>query len=240
MDNRAMDKLRKLLTSRDALTTTALVLGTIIAASLTIWLMSRVVGFDEDGALAQALRAAANSPWGLIVAIAVFIGGSFIGAPQFLLIALSVAAFGPLKGFVFAHLSTLISASVNFLIARYVGAGFVRRRQGPTLKSLVEAIGRNGFISAIVVRIIPSAPFIVVNMALGLTTVSYPAFLAGTAIGIIPKTALIALLGKVVQRARAGDLDAIFYLVLAAVAWIGVALLTRWLLQRRRAASRPA
>ncbi len=231
--DKSRQQLRRLLANRDALTTAGLVLGAIAAASGVIWIMSRVVGFDENGALGLALSGAAQSPWALLVAIVVFTAGSFIGAPQFLLIALSVAAFGPLKGFVFAYLSTLISASLNFLLARYAGTQWLRKRQGPTLKALVEAIGRNGFLSAMMVRIVPSAPFVVVNMALGLTTTPYAAFLAGTAIGIIPKTAMIALLGKVVERARAGDLDAIGYLILAAGAWVGLALLTRWILQRR-------
>jgi len=75
-------------------------------------------------------------------------------------------------------------------------------------------------------------------MGLGLTATSYAAFISGTAIGILPKTALIALLGKVVERAQSGDLQAIQYLVLAALGWIALAFMTKWIVRRREAMKR--
>lgn len=229
-----MNKLRALIANRDAslLRTIALVALVVLGASALFLITGRAL-IDGHGTLAETFKAAAASPWSFPIVAAAFTALSFVAAPQFLLIALCVAAFGPVRGFAYAYAATLISASANFLAARYLGGAWLRRRQPGTLKTISEFLGRNGFFSAMIVRIVPSAPFVVVNMGLGVTTTPYLAFLAGTAVGILPKTTLVALLGKVVERARTGDTTAIVYLVLAALAWIALALAARWLVNRR-------
>ncbi|MEQ8824708.1 MAG: VTT domain-containing protein [Filomicrobium sp.] len=231
-------QLKALLRGKDntLLRNIGLLILAVIAVSALFWASAQVIGLDENGILAQTFKSFANSPWAPVIVAAGYTAASFIGAPQFLLIAITVAAFGPLYGFVFSILATLTSASVNFLVARYLGADWLRRRGWHGIGGLTEMVGRNGFMAALLVRIVPSAPFIVVNMGLGLTRCSYPAFLAGTGIGIIPKTALIALLGKVVERAQTGDIQAIQYLILAAVGWIALAFATKWIVRRREQA----
>jgi len=231
----------------DFLRSLALLFLAVAGASAVVWFTSSIIGTDSNGALGQAFKALATSPWALPAVIALFTAASFVGIPQFILIALAVAAFGPLRGFAFAYIASLISASVNFLLARYLGIRW-RGRNKPgrgmadtipeinahpsTLKTISELVGQNGFFTAMIVRIIPSAPFVVVNMALALTTMPYVTFLAGTAVGTIPKTALIAVLGKVVERAGTGETDAIIYLGLAAFGWAALAYVAKVLLKR--------
>lgn len=226
--------LRSLIAGRDADTVRTIVLVSlaVVLSSLLFWILGSLAGFSENGIVRRALSAAANSAWLIPAIIAIFIAGSFIGAPQFLLIALSVGALGPWSGGLVAYVGTLMSAAINFFLARWFGAGWLKRRKSVALLSIVETVGRNGFISSMAVRIVPSAPFIVVNMALGLTTVPFMTFLAGTAIGSIPKTVLVALLGKVAERAMDGDLLAIGYMALAAAAWVALAVLARKVVQR--------
>jgi uncharacterized membrane protein YdjX (TVP38/TMEM64 family) len=230
-----MEWFRRINSSRnaDAIRSIVLIVLAVLTVSAVFWTAGRFVGLDENGALAETFKAAAESSWALPIVIVCFTAASFIGAPQFLLIALAVAAFGPVRGFMFSYVATMISASTNFLVARLFGARWLQRHRGATLKTLTDFVGRNGFYSALIVRIVPSAPFVVVNMGMGMTTMPYMAFLAGTAVGVIPKTTLVALLGKIVQRARAGETDAILYLVLAALVWIVLAYLARWLIRRR-------
>ena len=230
-----MNKIRALFANRNAgaLRSIILILLAVITASAFFWIASSLIGLDKNGALGQAFHTVANSYWALPIVIVTFTAASFAGTPQFLLIAVAVAAFGPARGFLFSYGATLISASVNFFIARYFGAEWLKRRSSATLKTLSDFVGRNGFYSAMIVRIAPSAPFVVVNMGMGMTSVPYLAFLAGTSVGIVPKTAIIALLGKIIERARAGEVDAIAYLAIAALGWIILALLARWLLHRR-------
>lgn len=218
---------------RSTLRSVLLILLAIALVSTIFWLSSRLIGVEQDGRLSLIFKSLTDSNWAFPVVIATFTLASFIGVPQFVLIAITVAAFGPVKGFIFSYVATLISSTVNFQVARQLGASWIRRRGWTTVEHVSALVGRNGFFSAMVVRVVPTAPFVVVNMGLGLTHMAYLSFLSGTAVGTIPKTALIALLGKVVERAQAGDPQAIQYLVMAALGWVVLAFAARWLLQKR-------
>ncbi len=210
------------------------IIAIIIIVSVVVWAASRLIGFDENGILAQTFQAVAHSPWAIPVVVLTFTLGSFVGAPQFVMIALAVAAFGPLKGFLLSYGATLVSATVNFQMARQLGARWLRERGYQTFDKVSDMVGRNGFMTAMLVRIVPSAPFVVVNAGMGLTHTPYAHFIAGTALGVVPKTAVIALLGKVVERARSGDTAAIAYLTAAILLWLVLALFARHVIQRRR------
>jgi uncharacterized membrane protein YdjX (TVP38/TMEM64 family) len=89
-------------------------------------------------------------------------------------------------------------------------------------------VGRNGFLAALTVRIVPSAPFIVVNMAAGVSHMRFLAFAAGTGAGIIPKTALVAFAGQgLIEFLRHGDFTTAAVLGLAALGWLAAMLWAR-------------
>lgn len=211
----------------------ALAIAVIAGVSALFWLSAQVIGLDENGILNQTLNSFADSNFALPVVALAFSLASLIGAPQFLLIAVTVAVFGPITGFFFSVCATLVSASFNFYLARVLGSKWLQKRGWANVDKAMDLVGRNGFLASLVVRIVPSAPFIVVNMGLGLTKTPYLAFLAGTAIGILPKTGLIALLGKVVERAQTGDVTAIIYLAMAAFIWFAAAMAAKAMLQAR-------
>ncbi len=191
--------------------------------------------FDEDDApLIIWLQENADSPWGLPATILVFVLAAFIGAPQFVLIAAAVVAFGPSRGFAYAWIATLVSASVNFWLGRSFGADMLKRYGGETANRLSQFVGRNGFFAAMLVRIVPSAPFIVVNVAAGVSHMRFLSFLAGTGVGVIPKTAFVAFAGSgLVELITGGDWRVAAALIAVAALWLGVMLYARHMLRRR-------
>jgi uncharacterized membrane protein YdjX (TVP38/TMEM64 family) len=178
--------------------------------------------FDEDDApVFQWLHANAESPWGLPATILMFTLASFVGAPQTLLIAGAVVAFGPTRGAAYAWLATMVSAAVNFQLARVMGATALRRYGGEAVNRISRMVGRSGFWSSLVVRVVPSAPFIVVNMAAGVSHMPLSSFIAGTALGIVPKIALVAFFGgSIISLAKDGDLTLVLTLAGVALGWL--------------------
>jgi len=83
---------------------------------------------------------------------------------------------------------------------------------------------------------VPSAPFIVVNMAFGAARANFPGYLAGCALGVLPKTALVAFFGGSFMSAVSGD-GVWTSLILAGVAlgWLALMLVVRELVKRREA-----
>jgi uncharacterized membrane protein YdjX (TVP38/TMEM64 family) len=186
------------------------------------------------------MGAGLQGPSALAAAVAGFTVMAFLGAPQFLLIAAAVVAFGPLTGFAYSWIGTLVSALIGFGLGRWFGAESLRHLGGARIERFMTMIGRNGFMASLIVRLVPSAPFIVVNMAAGVTPMRLRDFVGGTAIGIIPKIALTAFSGAaVLQVMHGGGVGHWLTLAVAAFVWIGAALAARaWLRHRENGEGR--
>ncbi len=195
---------------------------------ITIFLLGKTGVFGNFESVQTLLESLRGSPWGLPVVIAVFCLAAFLGIPQFGLIAATVVAFGPLQGLGHAWLATLVSGSVTFWTGRLAGEQTFRAYAGGGANRMSEFIGRNGFVASMLVRVVPTAPFVVVNMAFGVSHTKYLHFIAGLAIGIIPKTALVAFAGQSLFAVMKGSpLIALLAGLGAAVAWILVMLVAR-------------
>ena len=182
-------------------------------------------GADDLGAVFQA---AATHWYALPLTILVYVLLSFMGAPQFVLMAATVLAFGPIYGFAYAWVATLVSASINFWLGRFFGADLLNRFGGDWMNRASDFVGRNGLWASALVRIVPSGPFIVVNMAFGVSKVPYWAFLVGTAIGITPKILVVGLTGQSVIALVTGQGLLLIGVVAALVAvWVGMMLAAR-------------
>lgn len=194
-----------------------------------------LVGFNGETTVTEWLHAA-HGPWALPVAVAAFAALAFVGVPQIMLIAAAVVAFGPLTGFAYSWVGTMVSSLVGFYLGRAAGAKALERFSGEGVARFVALIGRNGFLASFIVRLVPSAPFIVVNMAAGVTPMRVRDFTLGTALGIVPKIVLTAFAGNSIVRLLKGEIgrDAL-WLVLIAAAWVAIGWLARiWLRGRER------
>jgi uncharacterized membrane protein YdjX (TVP38/TMEM64 family) len=196
-----------------------------------------MLGLNGEVTVEQWLGAA-HGPWALPVAVGAFAALAFIGVPQFVLIAAAVVAFGPWTGFAYSWIGTLVSSLVGFWLGRAFGGRLLKDLAGDGVAKFMKLIGKNGFLASLIVRLVPSAPFIVVNMAAGVTPMKIRDFAAGTAVGIIPKIALTAFAGNsIVQALKGGGKQHIVMLVVAVAVWIVCGLVARsWLKKREEAA----
>jgi uncharacterized membrane protein YdjX (TVP38/TMEM64 family) len=182
----------------------------------TIWVSLALLGgvaviivLGRTGVLGMAdvepwLESMRQGPWALPATILIFVLTSFIAAPQFALAAACVVAFGPALGFTYAMIGTIVSSWLHFYIGRFGGVKLVERYGGNTLNRMSRFIGRNDFIASTIVRNVPVAPAIVVNMAFGASHAKFLRFLAGVFVGSIPKIGIVALLGQSVLSAMGG------------------------------------
>lgn len=216
------------------LAATLLLLGGIV---VLFALGKTTMALDAENRLEDWLGGYRVGPWGLIAAVAVFTLSAFVGVPQFLLIAACVVAFGPWFGFLYSWIATVVSAAVTYWLGRGPTARSLERYGGGTVERIRRFVGRNAFSASFIIRNVPSAPFIVVNMAFGAVRASFPAYLAGCALGVLPKTALVAFFGGSFMAAVSGD-GVWTSVILAAVAgvWLVLMLAVREWVKRREAA----
>ncbi len=210
-------------------------LGGVIAVAV----IGAVTGLGDH--LDEQLAGLRNGPWGLPMTILLFIVTSFMAAPQFVLFAAAVVAFGPWLGCTYAMIGTIVAAWIHFYLGRFGGAKLVERYGGNTINRLSRFIGRNDFLASLIVRSVPTAPAVVVNMAFGASQANFWRYTAGVIVGSIPKILIVALLGQSVLSAMGGSLALAIGAVITVVAiWISVALAARRAVNDEPALQKPA
>jgi uncharacterized membrane protein YdjX (TVP38/TMEM64 family) len=194
---------------------------------------AQVLGFDGERTL-EGWLTAAHGPWSLPVAVAAFAALAFVGTPQIVLIAAAVVAFGPLTGALYSWIGTMASALVGFHLGRMAGARVLERFSGGGVQRFTSLVGENGFLASLIVRLAPSAPFIVVNMAAGVTPMRLRDFAAGTGLGIVPKIVLTAFAGASIVQLMRGEIEGQWLQIAAvAVLWLAIGWFARGWLRRR-------
>jgi phospholipase D1/2 len=178
--------------------------GTLLRSGLLLALLvglgvlarSEALGVREhvDAVFALADRHAGD-PLGAVIVVLAFILGSLILVPVTLLIAATAATMGPLAGFVCALLGSAAAAGTTFLIGRALGRERVRQLAGRRVAALNRQIGRHGVVAVALLRLVPLAPFTVVNVVAGVSEVRLVDFVVGSAIGLAPGIGFATLFG---------------------------------------------
>ncbi|HEX2056565.1 MAG TPA: VTT domain-containing protein [Nitrospiraceae bacterium] len=131
-----------------------------------------------------------RSPSAPFVTIAGFLVGGLLVAPITVLITVTVLAFGPLHGFVYSFIGMTLSALLTFFIGRLLGRQAIER-WSDRVHRLSRRLGEKGILAVVTVRVLPVAPFSIVNIIAGATHIRARDFFIGTMIGELP--GLIAL-----------------------------------------------
>jgi len=136
----------------------------------------------------------------LPLAAAAFLGIYIIAVAFSLPIALPLTLTG---GALFGWLAVglvmvgaTVGATVVFIAARTAFADLARERAGPFLSRLEDGFSRNAFSYLLALRLIPAAPFWVVNIVPALTRMGAGSFVLATFIGIAPGTAVFVSIGR--------------------------------------------
>jgi len=191
------------------------------------WRWTAVGDWLSPQAIAAVLTTMSETGWGPPVAIAAFVAAAVVAVPVTLLILVSAIVFGPLLGASIALAGSIASALSGYGIGRYLGRPAVERMTGGGLERLGKRLARYGILTVVTVRVVPVAPFAVINLFAGASHLRLRDFMIGTAIGMTPAIiamsifaeGLLSLISKADLRAIA--LVLVGGLALAGIAWYG-------------------
>jgi uncharacterized membrane protein YdjX (TVP38/TMEM64 family) len=208
----------------------------MIVIALIVLIIGRLYyGAEVEAFIDQTLGGARRTQLGLPVTIAVFTLTAYVGAPQFVLILACVVAFGPEQGFWFAWIATVVSGAATYFTGRLAGSETRKRFGGATGGRFTRFMGKNAFAASCFVRFVPTAPFVVVNMAFGAARVSFWGFIGGLTVGVLPKTAIIAFAGDGIMDALEGNLGSAAVMGAIAIAlWVLVVYVVRRWIRREK------
>ena len=161
-----------------------------------------------------------------------------LAVPLTLLVVTAVLVFGPVTGFVYSLAGAELSAILSYLAGQGAGRDLVRRFAGKRLNSVSKKLSRRGILTIVTLRIVPVAPFAVINLIAGASHISFRDFALGTLIGLLPGIIAIALFADgLVQSIRNPDTGSFAWLAVLVLVIVAATLgLRKWLRGRTSAA----
>jgi len=133
-------------------------------------------------------------PLAPLAMMATYVVGGLVMVPVTVLIVVTVVVFGPLYGGALALCGAVLSTAAGYTVGRLLGRNAVRRFGGRKLNRLSQQVGQHGLLAMVVLRLVPVAPFTLVNLVVGASRIRLRDCLLGTAIGMSPGIVISASL----------------------------------------------
>jgi len=166
--------------------------------------------------------------------VAGFLIGGLLVMPVMVLIAVTILAFGPWWGFWYALIGMTASALLTFGIGRLLGRRLMDHLSGSWVERISRTLAKKGVLTVATLRMLPIAPFSILNAVAGASHIRVRDFFLGTVLGELPGLVGLALfLDQVTETIRHPGLGSILLLIVIAVGIVLIAwALGRWLSNR--------
>lgn len=220
-------------------------LAALVGILVLGFVLARITGLDQlfhdPAARAHAVNTlhGAAGIWWVGPAFALGYGLSVgVGLPGLIPTLLGGAAFGFFPGIVWVTIGANLGANLAFWLARRLGRGALEGFFGSRLGAFDRYSDTAGFQGLLVLRLLPIAPFTLLNFAAGLTTISWPDYALATVIGILPAGCVYVFFADALLSGTAEASHAALIRALAAgLVLVAFSLLTRWIIKRRSVSS---
>lgn len=175
-----------------------LALVTLILAGLAaVWTLTPLSAMAEVENWERML-AAIRGPWEVLAVLVVFVVSGLVAFPVVVLIAGTTAVFGVWPGMLYAGLGAMASALVTYGIGWWLGQRRLRHYFGPRVNRIKRSFEGRGIVTVTTIRLIPAAPYTLVNLAAGALKIPPMEYAIGTALGLAPGILLMSLLGSTI------------------------------------------
>ena len=158
----------------------------------------------------------------MLVYFAIYVAVTALSLPVAAIASLvGGALFGRWLGTAVVSIGSTLGATLAFLSSRYVFRDWVEQRFGQRLQPLRRGIERDGAYYLFTLRLVPVAPFFLINLAMGLTRMSTWTYTWVSMIGMLPGTFLYVYAGEALAEVESPE-GLLSRQVLFALALLGV------------------
>jgi uncharacterized membrane protein YdjX (TVP38/TMEM64 family) len=204
----------------------------ILALALTAaWRLTPLSEWLDFQTLTEWGQTIGDSVYAPLLVIAAFTIGGLVMFPVTVLILVTALVFGPVIAFIYSLVGSACSGALTFGLGRLMGRETVRKLSKGRLNRLSRLLSRRGLLAVTAVRIIPIAPFTVVNLVAGATHIRFRDFFLGTLLGMTPGILAITIFEKGLESAirEPQAKNFIILLVILLSIWGVIWLLRRWI-----------
>lgn len=125
--------------------------------------------------------------------------------PSWLLIVVSILAYGPWKGSALALSGVLLASVIAYAIGSYLSDYTLQKLIGKkSEQKMKHYLGRYGFWLIAIFRLAPFLSNDTISFVAGLSTIRFRKFITATALGITPLIGFVGYIGESTERLKSG------------------------------------
>jgi len=149
--------------------------------------------FDSADEIAEALRALRDDPFALGYVLLGYGLGTMLFMPITALIAGTLLAFEPVRGFFYAFIGVQLAATTTYYCGRVLGGRALDHLSGPRIRKLQKLLQDHAVRASAAARALPVGNFTLLNWLIGGLRVPFRWFILGNALGSLPGLLVLAI-----------------------------------------------
>jgi uncharacterized membrane protein YdjX (TVP38/TMEM64 family) len=154
---------------------------------LNQWInLATIIGWQES---------VRNYPAAPYLVAGAYVIGSLVFFPVTVLTLATVFTFGPVWGNLYGFTGWMLSASLGYGLGSLVGHDLLLKIATAQINRLIRQAERHGFIAVLTMRVLPIAPFTLVNLFVGASRIRFRHFFLASVLGRIPGMVALSLVG---------------------------------------------
>lgn len=165
----------------------------LLLALVYVALVVALVLLDVDVQEGQAWLRGAGA-WGLVAFVVAFALLQPLGVAAHVFIVVAALVWTPWVALLASWSGAVLAGCVAFAFARYVGRAWVQERLPPRLREWDERLAQRGFRTVLTMRLLLFT-FGPMQLMFGVSRVRLVAFVAGSALGLLPMIAAETWIG---------------------------------------------
>lgn len=210
----------------------------LVAAAVLLWRYTPLAEVANPERVAEWMERVRTSAWAPLIVIAAFIIGGFVMFPLTLLITATAIVFSPWMAISLSLAGSIANALALYAVGHRLMRNTVTHAFGVYVEKLRRALDHSGIIAVATVRMVPVAPFTLVNLAAGAIDVRVRDYTLGTLLGLLPGTIALTAFGHQVRAIIENPtLKNVGLLTAAIVGWIVLSLGLQRMVARRKGAT---
>lgn len=171
----------------------------IILAGLIIfglaWEFSPLSSYATPEKIADVARNFAQDPMAPFIMVGLFVLSQLVFFPLIIMTLATAMVFGPLEGILISLTGATISATITYGLGLSLGKYGLKRWMGAVCAKIRTYIQGTGIVGMIALRFVPVAPYSVVNIALGVLSIPFGTYIAGSFLALLPGSIIRSFLG---------------------------------------------
>jgi phospholipase D1/2 len=174
-------------------------IGALLALTAA-WHWTPLHEYAEPRAVARALLGMTHSAWLPVLIVTVYVLSNAVMFPNTVLCFATILALGSHPGFLYATVGSLVAALAAYAFGRRYGAGPLRSFENQGVERMSRALRQGSILQVTLLRLLPLAPFSIVNLMAGAARVRFIPFTVGTLLGMLPGNLLFTAFGRQLRQ----------------------------------------